>query len=247
LEGRAREIAEATRQWYAEHGRPWIYARQTEAVELSSSQIKINGSGFSSPRLRELFNTAQVDSAVLVAMSAGPQCEERARALWQEGKPDEYFFMEMFGSAVVEQLAASANGRLCRWADQRGMVALPHYSPGYPGWDASDQPRLWDLIRQEAGGTLAAPLDVLDTGMLRPKKSLLAVVGLTRHWDKTQSSARLAPCENCSLPGCQYRRAPYAHFPPQSKKSGSAASVVAPLGSGRFVLSLRSFAGSMGL
>ena len=51
--------------------------------------------------------------------------------------------------------------------------------------------------------------------MLRPKKSLLAVVGLTRHLDKVRSYARLVPCENCSLPGCQYRRAPFEHFPPQ--------------------------------
>jgi hypothetical protein len=215
LEGRAREIADAIRQWYAEHGRPWIYARQAEALELSGSQIRINGSGFSSQLLHERFNTAQVHSALLVAVSAGPQCEEKARALWQEGKPDEYFFMEMFGSAVVEQLAAVANGRLCAWADQQGMVALPHYSPGYSGWDVCDQTKLWDLIRQKAGGRLAGQLDVLDTGMLRPKKSLLAVVGLTRHLDKVRSYAKLVPCENCSLPGCQYRRAMYAHFPPQ--------------------------------
>jgi hypothetical protein len=220
LEGRAREIADTTRQWYAEHGRPWIYARQTEALELSPGQIDIGGTGFSSSALLEQFQTAQVHSAVLVAVSAGPECEEEARRLWQEGKPDEYFFMEMFGSAVVEHLVTITNGRLCAWADANGMVALPHYSPGYTGWDVSDQTRLWNLIRQETGGKLAGHLDVLDTGMLRPKKSLLAVIGLTHHLDKVRSHAKLVPCENCALPGCQYRRAPYAHFPPQIEGVG---------------------------
>jgi hypothetical protein len=215
LEGRAREIADSTRQWYAEHGRPWIYARQTEALDLSGGQIKINGATFFSPPLREQFNTAQAHSALLVAVSAGPQCEEKARALWQEGKPDEYFFMEMFGSAVVEHLVTLANGRICGWADQNHMVALPHYSPGYSGWDISDQTRLWDLIRPPAARDFPGELDVMDTGMLRPKKSLLAVIGITRHLDKVRSSAKLVPCENCSLPGCQYRRAPCLHFPPQ--------------------------------
>jgi hypothetical protein len=220
LEGRAREIADAARLWYAEHGRPWIYARQTAALELSGSQIKINGSGFSSPPLLEQFHTAQVHSALLMAVSAGPQCEEKARALWLEGKPDEYFFLEMFGSAVVEHLVAVTNGRLCGWADQQGLAALPHYSPGYSGWDVSDQTKLWGLIRQVAGGKFAGKLEVLDTGMLRPKKSLLAVAGLTRHLDIARSCAKLVPCENCSLPGCQYRRAPYAHFPPQMEAVG---------------------------
>jgi hypothetical protein len=215
LEGRAREIADATRQWYVEHGRPWIYARQADALELAGGQIKINGAAFSSQLLHEQFKTAQVDSALLVAVSAGPECEEKARALWQEGKPDEYFFMEMFGSVVVEHLVTIANGRICGWADQNGRVALPHYSPGYSGWDISDQNSLWELIRRKKEGGFPGELDVLDTGMLRPKKSLLAVVGITRHLDKVRAYAKLVPCEGCSLPGCQYRRAPYQHSPPQ--------------------------------
>jgi hypothetical protein len=220
LEGRAREIAEATRQWYAQQGRPWIYARQAGALELDGGQIKINGAAFSSSSLHEQFHTAQVHTALLLAVSAGPQCEEKARALWQEGKPDEYFFMEMFGSAVAEHLVAVANGRLCAWADQQGMAALPHYSPGYSGWNISDQPQLWHLIRQEAHSEFPGELDVLDTGMLRPKKSLLAVIGLTSHLDKARSFAKLVPCENCSLPRCQYRRAPCLHAPPQIEEVG---------------------------
>ena len=220
LEGRARELADATRQWYAEHGRPWIYARQTEAMELDGNGVKINGAGFASPPLHEQFSAAQVHSVLLVAVSAGPQCEARARALWQEGKPDEYFFMEMFGSAVVEHLVTIANGRICAWADENAMVALPHYSPGYSGWDVADQTRLWDLIRPTAGCDFPGELEVLDTGMLRPKKSLLAVVGLTRHLDQARSSAKLVPCENCALPGCRYRRVPYVHFPPQMEEVG---------------------------
>ena len=48
LEGRAREIADATRQWYAQHGQPWIYAREADALELAGGQIWINGAAFSS-------------------------------------------------------------------------------------------------------------------------------------------------------------------------------------------------------
>ena len=214
LEGRAREIAETTRQWFAQHGRPWIYARQADTLELAGGQIRIDGAAFSSSPLQKQFQTAQVHAALLLAVSAGPQCEEKARAFWLEGKPDEYFFMEMFGSAVVEHLVTVANGRLCAWADQHGLAALPHYSPGYSAWDISDQPLLWDLFRKTSNG-FPGELDVLPTGMLRPKKSLLAIIGLTRHLDRARSFARLVPCENCSLPGCQYRRAPYRHPRPQ--------------------------------
>jgi hypothetical protein len=215
LEGRARELADSARQWYAEHGRPWIYARQADAVELAHERLKISGTEFSSKHLHDQFKAAEAHGAVLVAVSAGKECEEKARELWQAGKPDEYFFMEMYGSAVVEHLVTIASGRICGWADSQKMVALPHYSPGYSGWDVADQTKLWPLIRQNRTQDFPGPLEVMDTGMLRPKKSLLTVFGITRHLDKVQSSRHLVPCENCFLPNCQYRRAPYRHSPPR--------------------------------
>jgi len=123
--------------------------------------------------------------------------------------------METFGSAVVEHLVIVASGRICGWADHNGTAALPHYSPGYSGWDISDQSRLWSLIRQTGPPHFDGQLEVLETGMLRPKKSLLAVIGITRNLEKARSFAKLVPCENCSLPNCQYRRAPYRQAPPQ--------------------------------
>jgi hypothetical protein len=215
LEGRSRELADKTRQWYAQNGRPWVYARQIEGLELAGERLHVNGTMFSSRQLHDNFNAAQAHSAMLTAVSAGGECEEKAGELWQEGKPDEYFFMEMYGSAVVEHLVTVASGRICGWADQRGMVALPHYSPGYSGWDMADQPKLWELIRQRKHRDFPGELQVMDTGMLRPKKSLLALFGLTRHLDKVRAFAKLVPCETCSLPGCQYRRAPFQHSLPQ--------------------------------
>jgi hypothetical protein len=49
--------------------------------------------------------------------------------------------------------------------------------------------------------------------MLRPKKSQLAVFGLTRHRERLQRLTSLVPCESCSFGPCQYRRAPYKRAP----------------------------------
>ena len=66
---------------------------------------------------------------MLVAVSAGSECEAKARECWQDGKPDEYFFLEMYGSAVVEFLVTHAAGRVCAWAEQNGMAVLPALQP----------------------------------------------------------------------------------------------------------------------
>jgi len=217
MQGRLRELADGARQWYVGNGRPWFYARLIPALDLANGKLRVGGTEFSSKRLHDRFAEAQAESAVLVAVSAGRECEEHAQQLWRESKPDEYFFLEIFGSAVVEQLVTVASGHICGWADQNGTAVLPQYSPGYSGWDIADQPKLWNLIRQDGVPHLEGSLDVLETGMLRPKKSQLVVFGITRHLEKARSLARLIPCENCSLPKCRYRRKPYRYAPPQTE------------------------------
>ena len=214
---RARELANWARRWYAENGRPWIFARSAGGLEIAADKIRLSGAEFFSDRLQAQLAAAEAHDAMLVAVSAGKECEEQARQCWQEGRPDEYFFLEMYGSAVVEHLVTHAAGRICAWADQNRMAVLPHYSPGYSGWPVSDQPKLWSIIRGNNRTPFPAELDVMETGMLRPKKSLLTVFGLTRHPEKVQSGSKLIPCENCSLANCSYRRAPYRHFRPQKE------------------------------
>lgn len=212
LEGRAKELADWARNWYAKNGRPWVFARQAEAVEILENTVSIEGVPFTGKAMRETMRQAEAHSVVLVAVGAGPEAEEEAHRRWEEGKPDEYFFLEIFGSAVVEHLTTMTGANLCDWAERHEMAVLPHYSPGYSEWDVGEQSELLALIQRHQ--PLLSCVDVLDSGMLRPKKTLLAVFGLTRHGDRLRRLTDLIPCENCSFTPCQYRRVPYRRSPP---------------------------------
>jgi len=213
LEGRARELADWAREWYARNGRPWFYARQAESFEISGDSIRIDGTQFTSKRLLGALQQAEAHSVILVAVGAGAEAEEEAHRRWENERPDEYFFLEIFGSAVVEHLATSTGARLCDWAEQNDMAMLPHYSPGYSEWDVAEQTRLLELLKQTRSEPFPSPVEVFESGMLRPKKTLLAVFGLTRHTDRLRRLTDLVPCENCSFGPCQYRRAPYRRAP----------------------------------
>jgi hypothetical protein len=213
LEGRALELACQACEWYGQHGRPWVYARQAETFALDSTSICVERERFTSTRLKSTLAQAGAHSAIMVAVGAGPEAEEEARRLWSEEKPDEYFFLEMFASAVVEYLTTAAGARLCDWAEQHGMAVLPHYSPGYPEWDIAEQPRLLELIRRTRTVDFPSDIEAMESGMLRPRKSQLAVFGLTRHTDRLRRLTGLVPCENCSFGPCQYRRAAYRKPP----------------------------------
>jgi hypothetical protein len=213
LEGRALELANWARDWYSKNGRPWFYVRQAESFEINGDSIQIDGVHFTSRRMQATLQRAEAHSAILVAVGAGPEAEDESRRRWEDGKPDEYFFLEVFASAVVEHLAASTGARLCDWAEQREMAVLPHYSPGYPEWEIAEQPRLLHLMKRTQRHPFPSPVEVFDTGMLRPKKTLLAVFGLTRHSERLRRLSDLVPCESCSFGPCQFRRAPYRRAP----------------------------------
>ncbi|MEO7457829.1 MAG: hypothetical protein ABIY52_16320 [Gemmatimonadaceae bacterium] len=205
LEERALELADDARAWYAMHGKPWVCARQVRTLERRGDSIVVDGVTLTSARVARTLADAGADSAVLVAVSAGPEIEAEAQRRWKDDKPDEYFFLEVLGSAVVEHLVTMTGARLCGIAESAAMAMLPHYSPGYPEWDIADQARLMALLAP----ALPARVEVMASGMLRPKKSLLALFGMTRETERVRSLRDLVPCENCTLPNCQYRRRAY--------------------------------------
>ena len=212
---RADELATWARGWFAEHGRPWVFMREVE-VGVTTDRLMIDGTEFHSRQLKAHLREAGAERAMLVAVSAGSSCEAQASQLWQEAKPDEYFFLEMFGSAVVEHLVTSLSARICELAERDGLVAISHYSPGYTGWDIADQNRLFELITRGRTQQFPESLEVMPSGMLRPKKSLLAVVGLAARTGQALASPHLVPCEACAFAPCQYRRAAYRHAPLRS-------------------------------
>lgn len=209
---RAHELMRWARSWYASHGRPWMDWREVPLDTLGETLL-LDGHEFRSTQLRDHLRATGALRAVLVAVSAGPEAEAEAARLWEDGRPDEYFFLEAYASAVVEQLIAAVNSRLCATAARDGLLATPHLSPGYTGWDVSGQGMLFERITRDGARPLPGPLEVMASGMPRPKKSLLAVVGLAASTDAARAAARAAPCERCAFAPCQYRRAPYRHAP----------------------------------
>jgi hypothetical protein len=207
LEGELLARAAWARDWYAERGRPFAAARRVPLARIAGDAVVLeDGSELRCGRLARRLHEAGARALHALAVSAGPEVDEEAERLWAEGKPDCAYFLDRFGTAVVERLVFHAALALCRAAESRRETLLPHLSPGCGSWDLGDQPRLMRLVfggEREASGRI----EMLPTGALRPKNALLAALGVTRR--------RVAPtpadaCRACDLPGCGFRRAPYA-------------------------------------
>lgn len=151
FEGAMAEAARWAKDWFAANGRPWMISLKAEAAIRDTTDNRWSPG---------------TELGVIVA-SAGPEAEAHAGACFENDEPDRYYFLECYAAAVVDEL-------LTRTRNAFGQSR--HYSPGYPEWGIEANIPLLEAIRNQV--TLPGPLRTLDSGMLVPKKSQIAVFAL---------------------------------------------------------------------
>lgn len=207
-EGLLRERAEAARAWYALRGRPLLLARRAALARCEAGGVALEGGGWlPGAAFAERLRAAGGRGLFAVLASAGPEVDEASAAAWAEGRPDDGFFLERFGVAVAEELLRGAAVALCREAEAAGETLLPPLSPGCGDWELAAQAPLWSLLAGDAA--LLPPVELLASGQLRPKASILAALGVVTPAAGSAAASPREACRRCDLQGCAFRRAAY--------------------------------------
>jgi hypothetical protein len=205
--GSVAERATRSRDWFARNARPWAYARTLSIDAIGETKVELaDGTSLTSETLAARLREAGATAIEIAAVSAGAEVDERSEALWQAKRPDEAYLLDRFAAAVAEHLAAWTGQHLRENEVAEGLAALPGYSPGYEGWDLEEQVLVAACLTDTLSDEPLGPFEVLDSGMIRPKNSLLAVFGLSPDRNATASAWRTSRCGWCSLPRCDFRR-----------------------------------------
>jgi len=86
----------------------------------------------------------------------------------------------------------------CQEAIEQGFKTSRHFSPGYRGWNISQQKIIFEIIPAEDIGV------ILTKGyMMLPRKSLSWVIGVGKKIDKSFSNDN--DCKKCQFRPCKYR------------------------------------------
>lgn len=192
-------LVEAER-WYTQNGRPWSAARFVD-VDRHGSRVRIDRPGgplLRSEVLARGFRAAGVSRVLLVAASAGDRVDAEIAERFTAGRPDEGFFL----SAYAELVAATLRRRELASCDE---PLLPHYAPGYAGWDAEDLPVLVSLVGEDQG-----PISCPSDSVLRPLRSTVVVAGVLpaeventyHYWNRFGGRTCTEVCRpcTCSMP-----------------------------------------------
>ena len=166
---------------------------QEKEVNLADGEIT-----FSSQDIANLL--ASQDQVVLLAVTIGPQLEERVTKLFANDQLTKATILDAIGSVAVEEAANQLNQKIAKKAEKIGLPSLTmRYSPGYGDLDLENQPQLLDLVQgQELG------IKTNDSFLLIPQKSITALIGLGREKSDVQAKCDF-DCHNCAYDTCVYK------------------------------------------
>lgn len=214
--GKEAELIEWVIDWYRKNGQPIVLSQRFVINEVDTHKQRVdlaNGHRLTSKVLAERFDKSSVHEMIVFGVSAGDELTDKVAQLWDQDHPDKAYFLDIYGSAVTEQMARSLGLHFCQEAQLQKMALLPHYSPGYDGWDLADQALLLEMLNDQQADE--PKITLTDGAMLRPAKSQLGVFGLSRDWSQAAQLHKYVPCQHCTLDGCVFRRAAYQPGAPE--------------------------------
>jgi hypothetical protein len=123
----------------------------------------------------------------VTAITAGHEVDEEVDRLWNADRVDEAYFLDRYAAAVVEKLAQDLG---------------PYQTPGTGKLPFDEQWKLFSYI-----APLNPEIEMLPSGMLKPKNSILALSNPHPALRAALSQReRGDPCTRCDLAGCSFRR-----------------------------------------
>lgn len=179
---------------------PCIVYRSVAVAELAADHLAAGGERLHIPQIGRLWGPLEAVGAGICTV--GEAIETRVRTLFDAREFPLAVMLDSVGSAAVESLAEYANDLLCQAAIASGLKVTNRISPGYAGWDAAEQDRLFRLC---PGGLAGVSLN--EACFMTPGKSISWLVGIG---PEARVDHYFAQCRRCWMRDCAYRRVPAA-------------------------------------
>ena len=163
---------------------------QTKSIVLEQTVLETKSIIFAQLR--------KADFLVAFAATAGAQLSRWADEFVQQGDPFTAYLADAIASETVERAADWLEARIGQQMEQKGLKTTNRYSPGYCGWDVSEQKKLFSLLPENCCG-----IRLTESSLMLPIKSVSGVIGV----GKTVRKAAYQ-CAVCDKEDCYLRRRP---------------------------------------
>jgi hypothetical protein len=141
---------------------------------------------------------AKADSIAVFLSTAGEEIGNRSRKAMADGDPLTGYIYDMVGSMVADAAADLMQHKLEEDVRADGKKITNRYSPGYCGWDVSEQHKLFSLLPYNFCG-----IRLTGSALMDPVKSISGFIGIG-----TDVKYHTYVCTLCNMKDCAFREVP---------------------------------------
>lgn len=141
------------------------------------------------------YQLRKADKAALFICTAGKDISNWSKKLMKQGDLMEGYVVDIVGSEIVETAMDRIQESLETEMKSSHLGITERYSPGYCGWQVSEQPKLFSFFPNAFCGVTLSPSCLMD-----PIKSVSGVIGIGA---KAERNGYI--CNFCDMKDCIYR------------------------------------------
>jgi len=136
---------------------------------------------------------------VLGVVTIGSSLENKVSEFFTQGEYPRAIALDAVGTVAVESLSRHIRNLVCQEAKEQYFKTTRYFSPGYGGWDISQQKDIFKVIPTNKIG-----VSLTESCMILPRKSLSWIIGIGKNI--TIPSKDNNSCQICQAKNCQYRK-----------------------------------------
>ena len=146
---------------------------------------------------KEIITSYLLNSGYIIffVCTAGKEIEDYSNELLRKGDLLEGYILDIIGSEVAEAATDSLQNRIESLMQSNGLRITNRYSPGYCGWDVSEQHKVFKFFPESFCGVTLS-----ESAFMSPVKSVSGIIGIGKNVRKESYS-----CNICDQRDCVYR------------------------------------------
>ena len=175
--------------------KPSLHYRIVKHSVMDNGVVQLDDTvKFTSAKLAKTLKNAEKIVCFVGTIGTGVE-NEINRLLGKQKLADAYILDAMASVAVENMIDRFQDLMENRFSAEERTVTL-RFSPGYCDWPVTQQKNLFNIFDSKQ-----LEVELLDSCLMKPKKSVSGVFGITR-----QESESYNPCRNCPTRSCESRR-----------------------------------------
>jgi Vitamin B12 dependent methionine synthase, activation domain len=163
------------------------FEADTKTVEINKIKFQVEKIVFGQVK--------KADSVAVFLCTAGEEIGVCSRNAMKDRDFLKGYIFDIVGTEIVEAAADLMQGDLEKNMRDSGKKITNRYSPGYCGWDVTEQHKLFQLMPENHCGIKLTPSALMD-----PVKSISGIIGIGENVKNNPYTCRL-----CNQNDCVYR------------------------------------------